>query len=138
MRVEYIEEEMMRGLELGFNRLGIEKLWYVRYHDWRDFCYFFIDPRHQEIFNKEDALVWFRLFYIPIDFPEFNGRWYFILPIAYWIKFKRLVRKIWFAPAALFHRKGYLHVAPGAHPALLWFIHLRPWKMRQDDDKDSV
>jgi hypothetical protein len=160
MKIEWVDYEMMRGLEVVRNNPKEHRAWchvyddepqhgheeefgkctcatYVaRYHSWRDFLHLYIDIRYLKEFLG--AMGWWRFIYVKVFYPEMTGVIFYLFPIGVPIVVGRWLRGWWFLPFRYLHARGYTNVTPGARPALFWLVHVRFRRLGRPGDKGTA
>lgn len=127
-----MKNRMLRGMEIRYIHGGLGSYFTYHIHSIFDLGYFFIDRQFIKDFPLKRILGPARFLYWPIPYPKQQGTWYYFVPVALWVKFRRLLRRIWITPLIWLHRAGYAKIEPGEQVYWFWFRYLTWTKQPQD------
>lgn len=127
MKIEYSEQELLRGLEIVAtrDRKTGNFSFSAKWHSWTDFLWFFVEGRYCALAESAFGNRWIYILYYPVMYPERSGLFFYLLPAGLAIEGARMLRRAWFSPLWWLRRKGFVDLAEGSRPALFWPVHIR-------------
>lgn len=99
MKIEKTTYQQLRGMEPVYTTSTDSVIF--RYHKLSDLTYFFIDIRYLKEWPLNRLLGAWRWLYMPIHYPEYQGMFFYLFPIALFIHFKRWCWMMWTYPLRL-------------------------------------